>query len=72
MFSDIRAAVQLREVREARERMDGRRVGFANAAATCTRLLPAPQSLYGPYGPAIGPIDVGVPDWQPGLGSYSE
>ena len=52
--------------------MDGRRVGFAKAAATCTRLLPAPQSLYGPYGPAIGPIDVGVPDWQPGLGSYSE
>ncbi len=25
---------------------------------------------YGPYGPPIGTIDVGVPDWQPGLGSY--
>lgn len=30
------------------------------------------QSLKeGPYGPPIGPVDVGVPDWQPGIGSYA-
>ncbi|EKX50263.1 hypothetical protein GUITHDRAFT_135425 [Guillardia theta CCMP2712] len=24
----------------------------------------------GPYGPAIGNLNVGVPDWQPGFGPY--
>ena len=24
----------------------------------------------GPYGPPIGPINVGVPDWQPSIGQY--
>jgi hypothetical protein len=33
--------------------------------------LPVQSLKEGPYGPPIGPVDVGVPDWQPGIGSYA-
>lgn len=72
MFGDIHGYVQLRQV-ERGKRADWISIVWVCANdVPCMRLPPATQSLYGPYGPPLGTIDVGVPDWQPGIGSYSE